>query len=106
MIKEVINEILQAEKQAEEIKESAENTAFQISADAQKQQDAILADAVKKAKEERDRILAESKQMAENNYKNILQQSDATAKKIASEKGADVNALGEQIFGRIINGNC
>ena len=101
MINEVIQEILAAEKQAQEIKDKAENTALEISLSAQKKSEGILSDAVILAKQERERIAENSRQTAEQNYLKITGEQIQAANALANEKGELADKIGEEIFGRI-----
>ena len=106
MINEVIQEILAAESQAQEIKEKAENIALQTALNAQRESEKIKATAVIEAKTWRENILNESKQTAENNYNSSVNQDKAKADALVSDKRALADKLGEEIFGRILNGSC
>lgn len=106
MINEVITEILQAEQTALDIRAKAQAKAEEIFTETDKNCAQINQQAQEKARAEKQRITAESKQTASEEYKKILDESNAQASALIKEKESAIKQTGEQIFGRIINGNC
>lgn len=105
MIEDVLNEILAAEKQAENIRSSADEKAAAIIADAEKSKAALAETALTQAKEKRVSTIEEYTKKAEREYNNVIAESLAFAKKTTGEKTQTVNDLADKIYGRIINGN-
>lgn len=105
MIEDVLNEILAAEKQAENIRSSADEKAAAIIADAEKSKAALAERALNQAKEKRVGTIEQYTKKAEREYDNVIAESLAFAEKTTGEKTQTVNDLAEKIYGRIIDGN-
>ena len=106
MINQVIDEILKAEEQAEEIISKAEEKAQEILANAENQANAILQQASEDAKTLRAQIKAESEERANAEYKTVMDVAQEESKTLSKEKEKSALDAGDYLFGRIINGNC
>ena len=106
MINEVINEILKAEAQAEEILSKAEEKAQDIIATAENQANSIIEQANENAKALRAQIKAESEDKASAEYQTVMEHAREESELLTKEKERSAIDAGEYLFGRIVNGNC
>ncbi len=106
MINEVINDILQAEKQAEEIIQKAQEQSAEILARADNEALNILAKSKIEAKALRENIQRESTQRAESEYKKAIIESEEQVNNLKNQKSELIKSVSEQIFRSIVNGNC
>jgi vacuolar-type H+-ATPase subunit H len=106
MINEVLNEILQTEKQAEEIIEKARQEAQKIAAECDEECIKMQNDAKHQSKTLREDIANQSEQTAKDEYQKIISENQIVCENMTKEKSALADKAGEYIFGRILDGNC
>ena len=106
MIEEILNSIRQAEEKAEQIKLDADKQAEEILFNAGEEAEKISADLKNAAAEYRLNKQVQIKQQAEKDYKNILVDGEKQAADLKSSLGKKTADIGEELFGRLLNGDC
>lgn len=106
MINEVINKVLAAEAEAENIRNNAECRAQDILTESEKACLKLSDDGEKQAKSRRTEILGEYVSKADAEYEKTLAEAKNRAESLKKEKQALVKNIGESIYGRILNGDC
>lgn len=106
MIEEVISEILAAEQTAEKIKTEAEEKSSALALDAEKRAQDVKNATAAKVKARKILRQAAAEKAAEEAYLSIVAQSKLEAERLTEESGEKINAAGEKIYRRIIDGDC
>lgn len=106
MINEVINKVLAAETEAENIRNNAENQAQDILTESEKVCLKLSDDGEKQAKSRRAEIIGEFVSKADAEYQKTLTEAKNRAELLKKEKQTLVKNIGESIYGRILNGDC
>lgn len=106
MINEIMNEILAAEQKAAQIKAEGEERAAAITADGEKRRAAVLEEANSRARLLREEILGSYRQRADDEYAATLAKSKALGEELTAKSETAAQKIAEEIYGRIINGDC
>lgn len=106
MINEIMNEILAAEQKAAQIKTEGEERAAAIAADGEKRRAEVLEEANSRARFLREEILDSYRKKADVEYEATLAESKALGEKLVAESESAARKAAEEIYGRIINGDC
>lgn len=106
MIKEIMNEILAAEQKAAQIKAEGEERAATITADGEKRRTEVLEEASARARLLREEILASYRRRADDEYAATLAESKALGEELIAKSESAAQKIAEEIYGRIINGDC
>lgn len=106
MINEILTEILAAEQKAAEIKAEGEQKAAQTLADGEKTCAEILKNSAAEAKAARLAVLDGYTKKAEAEYARVLEESKKAGLALAESKKSATDKAAEEIYGRIINGDC
>ena len=106
MINEVINKVLAAEAEAENIRNNAESQAQDILTESEEVCLKLTGDGEKQAKSRRAEILGEYASKADAEYEKTLAEAKNQAELLKKEKQEPAKNIGESIYGRILNGDC
>lgn len=106
MIEEVISEILAAEEMAEKIKTEAEQAAGSELSDAEKRACDVQNATAAKVKARKIKRLAAAAKNAEAEYLKITDTSYEEASALINEYEKNAQTAGENIYRRILNGDC
>lgn len=106
MINEIMNEILAAEQKAAQIKAEGEERAAAITADGEKRRAAVLEEANSRARLLREEILGSYRRRADDEYATTLAKSKAIGEELTVKSENAAQKIAEEIYGRIINGDC
>lgn len=106
MINEILTEILAAERKAAEIKADGEKKASDTLANGEKTCAEIAKTAADEAKTARLAVLEEYAKKAEVEYARVLEESKKAGLALAESKNGATEKAAEEIYGRIINGDC
>lgn len=106
MINDILTEILAAEQKAAEIRAAGEEKAVKTLDDGEKTCAELLKSSQEKIKAERLVLFKEYNEKAEAEYARLLEESVNAGKSLANQKKGAVEKSAEEIYGRIINGDC
>lgn len=106
MIEEVISEILAAEQMAEKIKTEADEKASALARDAEKHVQDVENATIAKIKARKIMRQSAAEKAAEEAYLHVVEQSKLEAESLTAQANEKVNAVGEKIYRRIIDGDC
>lgn len=106
MINDILTEILAAEQKAAEIRATGEEKAAKTLDDGEKTCAELLKSSQEKIKAERLALLKEYNEKAEVEYARLLEESVNAGKALADQKKVAAEKSAEEIYGRIINGDC
>lgn len=106
MINDILTEILAAEQKAAEIRAAGEEKAAKTLDDGEKTCAELLKSSQEKIKAERLVLLKEYNEKAEAEYARLLEESVNAGKALANQKKGAAEKSAEEIYGRIINGDC
>ena len=106
MIEEILNSIRQAEEKAEQIKLDADKQAEEILFAAGEKAEKISVDSKNAAAEYRLNKQTQIKQQAEKDYKDILIGGEKQSANLKASLGKKTADIGDELFGRLLNGDC
>lgn len=106
MIEEVISEIIAAEQTAEKIKADAEEQATAIVAEAEKRAADTKNATAARVKARKIKRGAEADEKAVSAFKSVTDEARAKADEIIESGKAASKKAGNEIYRRIINGDC
>lgn len=105
MIEEILNSIKQAELKAEEIKAEAEQQASDLLLKTSEDGEALIKKATEEVKKLKAENLANAEKSANKIYDESIQKAQESANKQKEDLNSTIISLGEEIYGRILNGN-
>lgn len=106
MIEGVIENILDAEKKANEIKSDADSRGTKLLEAAKEEAFQIKEESIQKGKEERKSLLSDAKKEADTFFDNSIEEAKKEASQLKKDNKGKIEELAQDLVGRIINGNC
>ena len=106
MIEEVLKNVKEAEKTAEEMLVSANKQAADIRSAADEHCSEMLKNAKKEAREAYDKAIEEAQKFAEEKFESDLSDCRKAGEDLRYSLDKKVDALAEDVYGRIVNGGC
>ena len=106
MIEEVLKNVKEAEKRAEDMLNSANKQAADIKSAADDHCAEMLKNAKKEAREAYDKAIEEAHKFAEEHFESDLSDCKKAGEKLKHSLDKKVDELSKDIYGRIVNGGC
>lgn len=106
MIEQVISEIIAAEETAEKIRQDAEKQAADITAEAEKRATDTKNATAARVKARKIKRNAEAVKKADSAFAEITQAATQRAEELLNSGDDAVKKAGDEIYRRIINGDC